>query len=161
MSGAAFAPNYSDSSPIGRRSQIDDASAPSTPTKMALRDRSSIKEVQRYDLAEYEVTPTKKTVVFEKAPSTSQASKRSHAAIEEVPASPSKQTKPAERRRHKILVGYPLGEPLRKGRLEYVGEWDSFQASKRVKQYIAALDRCRDTSGWEQGEVVGKIRVTI
>jgi hypothetical protein len=149
-------------SPLTKRGVGEDTSAPSTPTSRTLRDRSSIKEVHIFDPSAYDTTPTKKSVVFD-ASTISQSSKRTRQAVEEVPASPSKRAKAAAavKRRHKVLVGYPAGEPLRKAGLEYLGEWNSNRCKHHIQQYIAAVEKCRDSTGWEEGEVLGQLRLAL
>lgn len=142
-------------SPLGKRRRTgEDASAPpSTPTSRTLRDRSSIKEAHIFDPSAYDITPTKKTVVFD-ASSINQASRRPRQVDEVVPASPSKERAKkavAGKRRHKVLVGYPAGEPLQKADREYLGEWNSSRCKSKIQQCIAAVEKCRDTTGWEQG----------
>lgn len=168
MSGAAFASTYS--SPLSRNggnSRTGDelsSSAPQTPTKRTLRDRSSIKEARIFDPSEQDRTPTKKVKQLH-TPNTDErvnhsAKRRAIAASQSSTSSPSKPAAMPEKRATS-LVGYPAGEPFRLGRSEVMGEWKSKNSSDRVQAYIAALERCSDQQGWEDGEVVGQLHLPL
>lgn len=168
ISGAAFASTSSKSSPLFNRvAAVSDFNShngtPQTPTSRRLSDRSSIKETHIFDPSDLDTTPTKKSVVFDTstlAHSGGQSKKRSQEVIEQVDLVPRKALLASKRRRHKILIGYPAGEPLRKGRFEVMGEWDDSHCKERVKKYMEALQRCQDSSGWQADEVMGEIQLT-
>ncbi|UZJ52817.1 hypothetical protein CBS101457_002137 [Exobasidium rhododendri] len=188
MSGAAFA--KTNSSPLSRsttysRDYIDDASEPHTPTKRALRDRTTIKERQIFDPSIYDQTPTKKVLSPHRPdvnltlsrsgnallPHTSggstalRLSKNRHVdAMDSIGAESA--TSPLKRRlvrerRTKIITGYPAGEPFRVGRSEVIGEWTSRNSKDRVQRCIVALQHCQDQQGWQEGEVVGQLHLPL
>lgn len=165
MSGAAFVSNKS--SPLSNRLRGNNSdhgynSTPQTPTSRRLRDRSSIKETHIFDPSDIDNTPTKKRVVLATPTSAHvdrQSRKRPQEAMEEE-LTPRKV--PSLKRRHRILIGYPAGEPLRRGGFEVMGEWDgSHHCKERLNRYLEALQHCQDLSGWEPYEVMGEINLSI
>jgi hypothetical protein len=166
MSGAAFATTRS--SPLSRvgnsRSREDDDSEPQTPTKYALRDRSSIKETHIFDPSHDDKTPTKRVQLpqtRDHTESSGLSTRMPVSASTEVSTKTAMDQAPKSDRRQSAVFGYPAGEPLRMGRTEILGDWTSRNSRERVQRYIAALQKCKDSQGWQDGEVIGQLHLPL
>lgn len=160
-------------SPLGRGStgqsvrfrDVEDMNIeePQTPTQRVTRNRTLLKETSIAEPSNDVQTSTETqngNLTPLSAKTSTLAKRQIGEAIDNVTASPSSHVKNTKKRK-RLILEYPGGEPLRVGGLEVFGEWDSRSSKEKVDRCIAAVQRAIDTEAWISNDTPGMMKIKL